>query len=191
MPAVSASRSPSTWALSTCGAPSARQTRALWSAARHTLARGLLVTLLVSCGNDKSGLTASASPTPGSGGAAGDGSAAEYAYPECTACAIYQYCNGSALVEQLNQDTYCEATVVECEHGCVDLNGWAGCAIQCGGKVCPVSLLMALDERPQCCTADGQCGVAGHSANEPACTPVEPTDAGAATDAGADTDAGD
>lgn len=138
---------------------------------------GLMVILLVGCGDASSDLTASTSPAPGSGGApttgseGNDGGAPEY---ECTACAIYQSCEGSVLFEQLDEDTDCEATVIQCEHGCLELNNWAGCAIQCGGTVCPAPHDMFPRDRAQCCTADGRCGIAGRSTDEPDCTPVEP-----------------
>lgn len=68
----------------------------------------------VGCGSSSQDDVSSSAAPPelGTGGSDSRGD-------DCTLCSIYQYCTGDDLIEQLNNDTYCDGVVTHCEHGCL------------------------------------------------------------------------
>jgi hypothetical protein len=163
-------------------------------AGRPALPAIALALLWVGCGEASSEFVSRkrTPPVAESGGAASDepagaagtppagrsepsgGSGGEGAGVQCTLCAVYQYCDSDDLIEQLNNDTYCDPEVTHCEFGCLDVAWGAACAIQCGENVCPPPPAET-EPSPFCCTTDGRCGVSGIYSSDPPCIAAEPS----------------
>ncbi len=82
-------------------------------------------------------------------------------------CVPMAYCADETTLEDNDParepwiDPPCDFTTIACDHGCVENDNYAWCAVECGGTVCPVSPGMHFWRDP-CCTADGACGYVDH-----------------------------